>query len=320
MKIPRLPGWLVAVGRAAMVAAVAAVVVKVGIDNANSLRHIHLRLEPVWLVPFFAVSLGGGLLMPLGWRLLLAAYGHRLPVRVALRIWWTAQITRYVPSGAAALVTRVALAGREGVPRVLAGASLPVEVAVIVGWGTVLTGALLPSSVLALGWRAITVLAGASGLVGLPWVLRGAARVVPRLTAPTAEGSRLRIYQAEGFYALNSVLRTSAFLFLCAALLPVRGGDLALLAGALNAGAVAGLVSIAPGGLGVREGVLTLVLRQRYGFGDAAAVAVALRAADLVVDVVWLAVARLGGRGAPTAESPPEPEGSSDVVEVAPGQ
>ena len=45
-----------------------------------------------------------------------------------------------------------------------------------------------------------------------------------------------------------------------------------------------------------REGILTLVLKGRYGLGDAAAVAVALRGWDLVIDVVWLTAARVAGR------------------------
>jgi len=296
----RPPRLIVLAARVAMVAAVAAVVVKVGIDNASSLRHIHLRVAPAWFAPAAVASLVAGLCMPLGWRLLISAYGPLVARRATLRIWWTAQITRYVPTGAAALATRVVLAAREGVPRILAGASLPIEVAIVVGWGTVLTGALLPDSVLSRPARVGVAALGAAGLVSLPLLLRRAGRWVPRMPSPRPgpEGT-VPVYAAEGWYGVNSLLRTGAFLFLAAALLPVRWGDLALLAGAFNAGAVGGLVSIAPGGLGVREGILTLVLKGRYGFGDAAALSVALRGWDLVIDVVWLTAARVAGRRRP---------------------
>ncbi len=296
-RLRRPPRLMVLGARVGLVAAVAAVVVKVGIDNASSLRHIHLRVAPAWFAPAAAASLVAGLCMPLGWRLLITAYGPRVARRATLRIWWTAQITRYVPTGAAALATRVVLAAREGVPRMLAGASLPIEVAIVVGWGTVLTGALLPDSVLALPARLGVTALGAIGLAGLPVLLRRAGRWVPRMPSPRPgrEGT-VPLYGAEAWYGVNSLLRTGAFLFLAAALLPVRWGDLALLAGAFNAGAVGGLVSIAPGGLGVREGILTLVLKGRYGFGDAAALSVALRGWDLVIDVVWLTAARVAGR------------------------
>ncbi|HVA44577.1 MAG TPA: hypothetical protein VNF50_13935 [Acidimicrobiales bacterium] len=302
----RRPPRLIVLGaRVAMVAAVAAVVVKVGIDNASSLRHIHLRVAPAWFVPAAAASLIAGLCMPLGWRLLISAYGPLVARRATLRIWWTAQITRYVPTGAAALATRVVLAAREGVPRMLAGASLPIEVAIVVGCGTVLTGALLPDSVLPLPGRLAVAALGAGGLATLPVLLRLAGRWVPKMPSPRPgpEGT-VPVYAAEAWYGVNSFLRSGAFLFLAAALLPVRWGDLALLAGAFNAGAVGGLVSIAPGGLGVREGILTLVLKGRYGFGDAAALSVALRGWDLVIDVVWLTAARVAGRRRPGPEEP----------------
>jgi uncharacterized membrane protein YbhN (UPF0104 family) len=294
----RRPPRAVTVGlRAVLLIGVVAVVVKVGVDNAASVRHVHLHLRGEWLGPAAAASLLAGLLMPMGWRLLLAAFGAVVGVRATLRIWWTAQITRYVPTGAAALATRVVLAAREGVPRMLAAASLPVEVAVVVAWGTVLTGALLPGSLLPDWARAVIVTVAGAGLVALPGLLRLAGRWVPRLPEPLGGRDGYRpVYGAEGFYALNSVARTGAFVLLAFALLPARSGDLALLAGGFNAGAVGGLVSIAPGGLGVREGILTLVLRGRYGFGDAAAMAVALRAWDVVVDVVWVVTARVAGR------------------------
>lgn len=299
----RLPQWLRSPPRWATVAlrvgfflVVVGVVAKVGADNASSLRHVRLHLRWPWLIPTAAASLSAGLLMPLGWRLLIRAYGPRLGVGVTLRIWWTAQVARYVPSGAAALATRVVLAGREGVSRVLAGASLPIEVAVIVGWGSLLTGALLPSRILALGLRVALAVAAGAGLVSLPVLLRAAGRWVPRMPPPLpGRAADRRVYEGEGFYALNSVLRTAAFVLLATALLPVRGSDVALLSGAFNAGAVGGLVSIAPGGLGVREGILTLVLRTRFGFGDAAALAVALRAWDIAIDIIWVITARLAG-------------------------
>jgi len=290
--------------RLALVAGVAVVVVRVGADNVSSLRHIHLRVRPVWFALAAPASVAGGLLLPVGWRSLLAAYGSALPLGRALRVWWLAQISRYVPTGAAALATRVVLAGREGVPRFLAGWSLPVEVGVIVAWGSVLTGALLPSSVLAAWARALVAAGGVLILVALPAGLRIAAALVPRLPAPLRgpEGT-VPTYRAAAWYGLNSVVRSGAFVALAAALLPVHLGDVGPLVGAFNAAAVAGLVSIAPGGLGVREGVLALTLSSRYGFGNAAALSVALRLWDLLVDLAWVGIGLLASRRAPASSS-----------------
>jgi len=291
----RIPSWVWPVVRAAALVAVVGVVADVGAHNYSSVRHLSLSVHPFWFTAVVPASLLAGLLMPLGWRRLLVAYGHRVQVGAALRIWWTAQITRYVPSGTAALATRVVLAGREGVSRWLAGASLPIEVAIIVGWSALLTGALLPSAFLPVWARALLSVSAAGALAVFPVLLRGAGRIVRRMPDLSPSGAP-DVYGSVALYGLNALARSAAFAALAAAILPVHWSDVALLMGAFNAGSAAGLVSIAPGGLGVREGVLTLILRSRYGFGDAAALAVVLRAWDLCVDCVWLVTARLAAR------------------------
>src|SRR5581483_6301990 len=168
----RIPRWVGTVVRVAALVAVVAVVADIGARNYSSVRHLHLRLHPAWFAVAAPASLLGGLLMPLGWRRLLGAYDQQLGVGVALRIWWTAQITRYVPTGTAALATRVVLAARAGVPRMLAGASLPIEVAVIVGWSAVLTGVLLPSSYLPAWARILVAVGAAAALAAFPLLLR----------------------------------------------------------------------------------------------------------------------------------------------------
>ena len=301
----RIPSWLVTLARLAVVLLVVGAVAWVGADNAQSLRHLHFALDWPWFLAAAPASMAAGLFMPLGWRLLLRAFGSEVGVRASLRVWWTAQVARYVPTGTVALATRVVLAAREGVPRMLAGVSLPCEVAVVVGWGTVLTGALLPSHLLAAWARLVVAAAAAGGLILLPWLLRMGARVIPRMPEPVARpGMRRAIYGSEAWYAVNSLFRTAAFVLLVHGLEPVHWSDVALLAGSFNAAAVAGLVSIAPGGLGVREGILTLVLRTRYGFGDAAGLAIALRGWDVAIDLLWLAAARIAGRLPPTAPGP----------------
>ncbi|HZU72780.1 MAG TPA: hypothetical protein VE990_08415 [Acidimicrobiales bacterium] len=300
----RVPPALVWLVRAAVVGVVVGVVVKVGIDNYSSVRHIHLRLRPAWFAAAAPMNLACGVFMPLGWREILDAFGARLPHRRAVRIWWTAQITRYVPAGAALLAARVVLAGREGVPRVLAGATLPIEVGILAAWGSLLTAAFLSGTVL-VGWARILVGVASAGLLaGLPLALHIAGRLVPGI--PRLASGRAGIapsYRSVALYGLNSVFRTFAFTALAAVLLPAHWSDVPLLAGAVNASSVAGLLSIAPGGLGVREGIMTLILKSRFGFGDAAAVSVVLRGWDLCLDVAWFSASRLAARRHESAET-----------------
>jgi len=87
---------------------------------------------------------------------------------------------------------------------------------------------------------------------------------------------------------INMAVKTVAFVLLARALLPVQGTDMALLAGSANVAAVAGLVGITPAGIGVREGALAALLGHRFGIADATALAFALRAFDLSVEVPWV--------------------------------
>jgi uncharacterized membrane protein YbhN (UPF0104 family) len=67
--------------------------------------------------------------------------------------------------------------------------------------------------------------------------------------------------------------------------------DLFLVIGAVNLGAVLGMIGITPAGLGVREGVITVLLAHRFGTGNAAAIAVAMRAWDFAFELVWIGIA-----------------------------
>src|SRR5579885_505498 len=114
-------------GRMVLALGAALVLVWIGRRNASDLGRVHLRLDPRWLVaglPFYAL---GSLWLAIGWRAELDAFGYRLPVTVAIRVWWRAQLARYVPTGLAAFASRAALARQEGVPASIGAASLALE-------------------------------------------------------------------------------------------------------------------------------------------------------------------------------------------------
>src|SRR5437867_3537586 len=113
--------------RVLFVLVVVAVLVRVGVRNAHSLRHVDLQLRPLWLAAAVPFTLLGGLFLPLGWRALLAAYGADLGVAPSLRIWCVSQASRYIPTGVAAFASRIVLTAREGVARSVAAATMLVE-------------------------------------------------------------------------------------------------------------------------------------------------------------------------------------------------
>ncbi|MCU1463409.1 MAG: hypothetical protein JWO37_3484 [Acidimicrobiales bacterium] len=287
--------------RIAFALLVAAFLVKVGVDNASQLRHVHLRARPRPLIAGAPLVVLAGLLLPLAWRRLVSAWGTDVPARVALRIWVLSQASRYLLTGVATLASRTALSAKAGVARSLAAASTLVEIGILVVLAAVGAAACLPSRVLAAPVRLAAVIVGLAALAALPVVLRFGGRALPRLHALRPEALRTgRLYETVAIDAASIALRCLAFVLFAIGLLPHVGvGDGFLLAGALQAAALVGLIGFTPAGLGVREGVLAGLLHRglpQVTLGDAAAVAVAWRAYEFVFEVGWVVTATVMGR------------------------
>jgi glycosyltransferase 2 family protein len=279
--------------QAAFVLLVAAAVAKVVADNTAELRDVDLRLRPGWLLLAAPVSFLAGPLLPLAWRRLVAASGHRLAPGAAVRSWYLGQTARYLPTGLVAFASRAVLVSRFGVPQAVTLATVAVELALIVVVGAGLAAACLPSTELA-GPLRVLVAGGAVGALALgPWLLRAASGRVRRLDPRRAGGWDVgQLYAAELGFVANQVAKTVAFVVFAAGVLPVAGDDVLLLAGAFNAATTLGTVGITPAGLGVREGVMAALLQGRFGLGDGAALAAAARVWDVGIELVWLAVVR----------------------------
>ena len=283
----------------------------IGRHDTTQLSHVHLRVRPLVLlaaVPPYAI---GSLWLALGWREQLDAFGTRLPAMTAVRLWWRAQLARYVPTGLAAFASRAALAAGVGVPAAVGAASLALELTELVGWCGVGAAAFLPSSSMGLPYRLVLGLGAAGGLALLPVSYRRLAALGGRIRGLAALGStpaRPRaLYWASLVYAASLAARTLAFVIFGAALLTVSAGDGRLLAGSVLAAAIVGIIGVTPAGLGVREGAMVALLRTRFGVGDAAALAVAWRAWEFTFEIAWLAIGTaFGPRLTPVRAPTPE--------------
>lgn len=267
----------------------AAAFVKVAADNTSELRDVDLRLRPAWLLLAAPAALAAGPLLPLAWREIVRATGHTLPATTAVRTWYLGQTARLLPTGLVAFASRAVLVAPHGVPQAVTLATVAVELALAVTLGGGLAAAALPSTELALPLRLL--LAGGSlvGLLLAPHLLRLASGRLPRLDPHRAGGwSSSDLYRAELVLVANAVAKSAAFVLFACAVQPVRAGDVLLLVGAFNAANILGTVGITPAGLGVREGAMAALLASRYGLGDGAALAVASRVWDTVIELVWL--------------------------------
>jgi uncharacterized membrane protein YbhN (UPF0104 family) len=270
-----------------------AILIWVGQRNASDLGKVHhLRFDARWLVLALPLYGASSLCLALGWRQELAAFGHRLPVLVAIRIWWRAQLARYIPTGLAAFASREVLARDVGVPSMLGAASLVVELVTVIGWGCLAAAIGLPSTLLATGLRVALGAGAIAGLVALPIVYPRVAAIgrrIPALaTLASTPGRRGALYGSLALYGLSIAVKSACFVAFGAALLSIHAGDAWLLAGSVQAAAVIGIIGVTPAGIGVREGAMIGLLSHRFGTTDAAAVAVAWRAWEFSFELAWL--------------------------------
>ena len=300
--------------------ATAAMIVWLAVRYWDDLRQIDLQVDAVGLVAAAIVSMTATWCLALGWRELIGGYGTPLAHGPALRIWMLSQATRYLPTGLAPVVARAGLAAPLGVNRAAAGASVIVETATLVGWSAVFVALWAPADWLgtAGGWLArIVIGVGAvAGLVTLPWTLAGAggwwrridgllrrATVLRwlsgRVPPDALSAERSAVWRAVFIYGLAVAQRLMAASLLAAALLAAGVDDIWLIAGATAAGIVVGMVGITPAGLGVREVVVASLLAERFGVGDAAAFAIAVRVLEFAHELVMLPLATAAGRRKP---------------------
>jgi glycosyltransferase 2 family protein len=248
----------------------------------------------------------------LGWLRILAAYGIRIPYRVALQAEMLSMLAKYVPGGVWTPAARVVALRRFGVretPVVLASILLEAGLSAVAGIGVFLVGLAIiggadaPLLPLAAFGLLVTVLLHPK--VFEPMARRllrpfGADEVVP-LPMRTA-------LSLVAFYALTWPLGGAALFFLLRSV----GGDPAVssipfLGGTSAVGAIVAVLAVfAPSGLGVREASMYGLLLAVAGEGVALGATVLNRLAITLVEAALL-LAGVALLRRPRAAQPAEP-------------
>lgn len=213
----------------------------------------------------------------LGWLRILAAYGIRIPYRVALQAEMLSMLAKYVPGGVWTPAARVVALRRFGVretPVVLASILLEAGFSALAGVGVFLVGLAVIGGVdaplLPLGVFGVVV----AFLLYPPVFAAVAARLLrPFGVAEVTPLPQRTALELVGFYALTWPLGGAALFFLLRAV----GGDPSLssipfLGGVSAVGAIVAVLAIfAPSGLGVREasmyGLLLAVVGEAVALG-----------------------------------------------------
>jgi len=246
-----------------------------------------VTLRPGWLALSLLSLLVVSALQIESWRRLLAGWAQRLSFLAGMRIWFLANLGRYVPGKVWSVTGMVVLAEEEGVRRWAAAASAVAVQAVGIGTAAAVVAAATPRAaspvrlagamVLALGSVALLAWEGALPRLGRLLGASNEWRALPPLAVLVSSGLTLLSWCAYGcaFWALGRGLGLPPTL------------PLADAAGVFALGYIVGLlVLFAPGGIGVREATFLALLTPYLGGGGAILLSVASRLELTVTETV----------------------------------
>jgi uncharacterized membrane protein YbhN (UPF0104 family) len=239
----------------------------------------------------------------------LGRVGSRLRFRAGLRPFFYSLLGRYVPGRFAVIVGKIYMYERRGVPRLTAALALAYEnVFAAIGGFAVATAAAATVLSGLLSWRALGPAAvGVAALVALlqpgvlrrllGWAIRRVGRGEFRADMVMGQGRAASFALAYASYcAISGVF----FAFLAAAFVPLEAGLAVRVGAAFVAASVLGYAAVfTPSGLGVREGMLVILLQRYMPPGEAAFLAVASRLATVVVELALAGFAAAWGTKKP---------------------
>lgn len=270
------------------------------VKNWRQVQAYEWQASPGWVAVSFLL-----LLVTLGldvvvWMAAVRLFQSPMGFRACARVWFPALIARYIPGKVASLAVRIWLAEREGMPPYRAAAAAFLEIVLRVMAALIVFGLSLPfwPSVSGMSRLAALLVIVPVGLVALhprllQWALDVALRMLkrPAVVVPFRFRGVLLLL---GLLCLRWLLYGVAFARFAGAIAPDLWEHVAAIIGMASVSWVAGfLFVLAPAGLGVNEGVLTLALGQ-YVLAPVATVTALLgRLWAVAGEVTWLAAVPL---------------------------
>jgi hypothetical protein len=233
--------------------------------------------------PLFAAAAAVTVVATLGPGLVWLAILRELGVavkRTLLGVFFQAQVAKYIPGSIWQYAGRITLARTHGLPVEPVSLSLVIELAS----SSLAAGAM---ALLLLGWW------GAAGIAAVLAIVFGyLSRLDHSRANRTATAGRFRriisgTARAVPAYVVIWAITGFGFWLLAAAFVSADFADLPVYAGAFAAAWLVGLFAVyAPGGLGVREALLVLLLHRRIGAPEALLLAGVSRAMLTTIDVM----------------------------------
>ena len=246
----------------------------------------------VSLVTMIAASIWGGV----AWLVIARAFGAPLGARSALRVYSVSNLGKYLPGKVWHAFARVYMARDEGVPLSVATASVLIDVLLNLGAAILIVVVALPTIVSAqtdLDGPLFTALALVGVLAGLALLhpaalnltFRVAGRLMPSRSFPPISVGYATILRAFVLYILLWVLYSVALFASIQAVHPLPAATFPALSAIYTFSYLAGLIMpLAPAGLGVREGLMALLLSQLMPLPAAAAASVLVRVLQVAAE------------------------------------
>ena len=242
--------------------------------------------------------------MMLAWRRLLADLGSKLPVAVAARVTFMAQLGKYVPGAIWSFAAHVELGHDYDVPRRRGAASVIIALAVAVATGLLIAAAILPLSSPAVARKYLLFLAVVPVIAVClaPPILHRLLGFALKITrqAPLDEPVSWRGLAVALGWTIAGWLLLGLQVWLLLADIGKDGAHSVLISVGAYALAcsLALLLVVFPGGIGAREVILVAALAPVLPHGAALAVALVARVVTTVSDVAWGGIAFAVARSA----------------------
>ena len=252
-----------------------------------------LRFDWRWLAASWGLLVGYYAIYTLGLDLIMRTLGSSSTILKAFKLNFASNLGKYVPGGFWPALGRVALAPSMNLSRAHAAVSLVLEAGLSTAGGLIVFalslgfGGTLPQGTQPWQWVALALVL----VVCLhPAIFRRALGVAFRVARVKQEPPSLSYAATLGLvalYAVSWLVAGLAFQAFVRAIVSDAGGGFLQYAGAYAAASVAGLVVLfAPGGIGVREGVIAVLITPFVGAGNAVIVGFAARVWSTLLELL----------------------------------
>ncbi|MGV3707261.1 MAG: lysylphosphatidylglycerol synthase domain-containing protein [Gemmatimonas sp.] len=263
--------------------------------NWDSVRASAATVDPNWMLIVLASVIVFATYAALiqSWRMLLAGEGSVLRFGTAARIWFIANLGRYIPGKVWSIAALNVMAAREGVAGTAAAgaAILGTLINIGAGFGVIALSSSRLTDSLNPGFRTASVVGSlifALGVLGLPWILPPVATWLAARLGRTVPPVKLPAFNLFGSVSINILswfCYGLAFMVFARGIMPGVHGSIAEFTGVWTASYTFGyLAFFAPGGLIFREAAMIAAMA---GLGMCSTTDAALIAAT---SRLWLSV------------------------------